>query len=70
MPNGNKHPYSKSSKILPHTKQILMFTDGINDKIRTEINKLLKKNSPVLSEFFINKTFLKTFCELSLSYIT
>ena len=42
MPNGNKHPYSKSSKILPHTKQILMFTDGINDKIRTEINKLFK----------------------------
>lgn len=43
MPNGNKHPYSKSSKILPHTKQILMFTDGINDKICTEINKLFKK---------------------------
>lgn len=42
MPNGNKHPYSKSNKILPHTKQILMFTNGINDKICIEINKLLK----------------------------
>lgn len=42
MPNGNKHLHSKLSKILPHTKQILMFTNGINDKICTEINKLLK----------------------------